>query len=78
MENDGIINYEKRLIAFIDLLGFKNAVYKTGDGTREGYNIKNNIDKIMNFNDGVYTLNKLIIKKGQKSKFADKEKSTVN
>lgn len=66
MENDGIINYEKRLIAFIDLLGFKNAVYKTGDGTREGYNIKNNIDKIMNFNDGVYTLNKLIIKKAKK------------
>ena len=36
MKNDGIINYEKRLIAFIDLLGFKNAVNKTADGTIEG------------------------------------------
>lgn len=57
MKNDGIINYEKRLIAFIDLLGFKNAVNKTADGTIEGYSIKNNIDKIMNFNEGVQKIN---------------------
>lgn len=57
MKNDGIINYNIRLIAFVDLLGFKNYVDKSADGTREGYQLKNNIDKIMNLIDGIKIAN---------------------
>ena len=54
MKNDGIINYNIRLIAFVDLLGFKNYVDKTADGKIEGYKLKNNIEKINTKEKGGY------------------------
>ena len=45
-----LFQYDNRLIVFMDLLGFSNAVNKSVEETDRGANIRNNIASIVNYN----------------------------
>lgn len=64
MQNSNVYNYENNLIAFVDLLGFKEAVFQSETNEK----IKKNVDAAMNYSLKIKCLNDAYNKLAAKDK----------